>query len=71
MSLVPMNELLRMQRANDWLEAVAGWQQSHGAERRYWRGRVAAEIARERAHLADTYQRLLDAAAAQQMKKAA
>ena len=60
--LFPITELLRMQRNADWLEAVEGWQQSHGTERRYWRGRVRAEIARERAHLADSYEQMIRAA---------
>lgn len=40
------------QRAQDWLDAVEGWQASHGAERASWRKLVAREVQIERAHRA-------------------
>jgi hypothetical protein len=62
MTLIPLTELLRMQRARDFAEAMHEWQASHGDARTYWRIRVRGEIARERARLADTLQRMHDAA---------
>lgn len=71
MSLFTIEQLLRMQRDRDFEEARCGFWNSTGTERRYWRGRVRAEIARERAHLADSYQRLRDAAPTIALKDAA
>ena len=48
MSLMPITELRHLQRNDAWLDAIEGWQASHGADRAYWRSRVRIEVANER-----------------------
>ena len=40
------------QRAEAFMLALTEWQQSHGAERAYWRSRVLIEVANERRRIA-------------------
>lgn len=69
--MITAAQSLHIQRADDWLEAVEGWQSSHGTERAYWRGRVRIEIARERRVIAARTQWLRDAAPTITHKEAA
>ena len=58
------------QRADAWLDAVEGWQSSHGAERAQWRRILRREIQIERRRIAD-YTAWLRAQQTQQMREAA
>ena len=53
MSLMPITELRHLQRNDAWLDAVEGWQASHGAERAQWRRILRREIQIERRRIAD------------------